>query len=56
VLGTTEVTLWTRNLLDEDVAVHGLYFGNDPRKGWVPEQYLQFGEPRLIGISVRRSF
>jgi outer membrane receptor protein involved in Fe transport len=55
-LGATELTLWARNLLDEDIAVHGLYFGNDPRKGWVPEQYLQFGEPRLVGISLRHSF
>jgi hypothetical protein len=56
VLGATELMLWARNLLDKDVAVHGLYFGNDPRKGWVPEQYLQFGEPRLVGFSVRHSF
>ncbi|HUF73057.1 MAG TPA: TonB-dependent receptor [Gammaproteobacteria bacterium] len=55
-LGATELTLWARNLLDEDVAVHGLYFGNDPRKGWVPERYLQFGEPRLVGLSVRHNF
>lgn len=51
-----ELTLWSRNLLDEDVAVHGLYFGNDPRKGWVPERYVQFGEPRLAGVSLRRYF
>jgi outer membrane receptor protein involved in Fe transport len=51
-----ELTLWARNLLDEDVAVHGLYFGNDPRKGWVPERYLQFGEPRLAGVTLRRYF
>lgn len=55
-LGATEVTLWARNLLDEDVAVHGLYFGNDPRKGWIPESYLQFGEPRLVGLTVRHTF
>ena len=48
--------LWARNLLDDDVAVHGLYFGNDPRKGWIPERYLQFGEPRLAGLTIRHSF
>ena len=56
LLGATELTLFARNLLDEDHAVHGLYFGNDPRKGYLPEQYLQDGEPRLAGLSVRHSF
>ena len=56
LLGATELTLFARNLLDEDYAVHGLYFGNDPRKGYLPEQYLQDGEPRLAGLSVRHSF
>jgi outer membrane receptor protein involved in Fe transport len=55
-LGATDLTLWARNLLDEDVAVHGLYFGNDPRKGWLPERYLQFGEPRLVGLTVGHTF
>lgn len=56
VMGATELSLWARNLLDDDFAVHGLYFGNDPRKGWIPEAYRQLGEPRLIGLSVRHSF
>ena len=56
MLGTTELMLFVRNLLDEDHAVHGLYFGNDPRNGYLPEQYLQDGEPRLVGLSVRHSF
>lgn len=55
-LGATELTLWARNLLDEDVAVHGLYFGNDPRKGWIPERYVQLGEPRLVGLTARHTF
>jgi iron complex outermembrane receptor protein len=48
--------VWGRNLTNEDYAVHGLYFGNDPRKGWVNETYYQYGEPRVVGVSVRRSF
>ena len=48
--------LYVRNLLDEDVPVHGLYFGNDPRKAWVNETYLQFGEPRIIGVELNYSF
>jgi len=56
LLGATELTLFARNLLDEDYAVHGLYFGNDPREAYLPERYLQDGEPRLVGLSVRHSF
>lgn len=48
-----EVRLWGRNLTDEDYAVHGLYFGNDPRNGWVPESYYQYGEPLVFGVSMR---
>lgn len=55
-IGATELALWARNLLDEDYAVHGLYFGNDPRKGWVPESYRQPGEPRVVGLSLRHVF
>jgi iron complex outermembrane recepter protein len=49
-------SLWGRNLTDEDYPVHGLYFGNDPRKGWVNESYYQYGEPRVMGVSVEYSF
>ena len=48
------LSLWGRNLTNEDYAVRGFYFGefgNDPRKGYAPEPYVQFGEPRVIGIS-----
>jgi len=55
-LGRTELQLWGRNLTDEDYAVHGLYFGNDPRKGWVNETYYQYGEPRVFGISATYAF
>jgi outer membrane receptor protein involved in Fe transport len=54
--GPLEIQAWGRNLLDEDYAVHGLYFGNDPRKGWVNETYYQYGEPRVYGVNVRYHF
>ena len=54
--GQTDVTLWVRNALDEDYSVHGLYFGNDPRNGYLPERYLQPGEPRYAGATVRYNF
>ncbi len=50
------VQLWGRNLLDDDYAVHGLYFGNDPLKGWINERYLQWGEPRVFGVTARYNF
>jgi iron complex outermembrane recepter protein len=48
------LSLWGRNLADQDYAVRGFFFGefgNDPRKGYAPEPYLQFGEPRIIGVT-----
>ena len=51
--GNTEFLLWGRNLTDKDYPVHGLYFGNDPRKGWVNETYYQYGEPRVFGVTAR---
>ena len=53
------VTLWSRNLTDEDYAVHGLYFGVDPRDDFGPfqnETYLQLGEPRTYGVELSYAF
>ncbi|MFL2546588.1 MAG: TonB-dependent receptor [Candidatus Rariloculaceae bacterium] len=55
-IGRTELQLWGRNLTDEDYAVHGLYFGNDPRKGYINETYSQYGEPRVVGIMAKYLF
>ncbi len=55
-LNNLEVQLWGRNLTDQDHAVHGLYFGNDPRKGWANESYQQLGEPMLVGINMTYHF
>lgn len=55
-VGATELMLWGRNLTDRDYPVHGLYFGNDPRKGWINESYFQLGEPRVVGVSAKYSF
>jgi len=54
--GAVTLRLWGRNLGNQDYAVHGLYFGNDPRKGYVNQAYRQFGEPRVFGIDVRYEF
>lgn len=55
-VGNLELQLWGRNLTDKDYAVHGLYFGNDPRKGWVNENYQQLGEPMQLGLSGKYHF
>lgn len=47
-----EVSLWGRNLNDTDVMVRGFgSFGNDPRKEYIVEDYIQLGEPRILGLS-----
>ena len=45
------VTFWGRNLTDKDYATRGFYFGNDPRIEYAPKTYVQWGEPRRIGIT-----
>ena len=54
--GPLSIQAWGRNVLDEDYAVHGLYFGNDPRKQWRNENYYQFGEPSVYGLNLRYRF
>ena len=51
-----DIRVWGRNLGDKEYGVHGLYFANDPRKGYVNEAYHQFGEPRVFGIDVKYIF
>lgn len=54
---TWEVALWGRNLTDEDYFIRGFgSFGNDPRKGYVVEDYLQYGEPLQVGASLELRF
>lgn len=49
-----ELSLWGRNLTDEDYEVRGFGgFGNDPRNGYAPGRYTQFGAPRTYGLSAR---
>lgn len=55
-LGPIDARLFVRNLLNEDYAQHGLYFGNDPRDGFANKTYRQRAEPRTVGIMLRASF
>jgi iron complex outermembrane recepter protein len=46
-------TLWGRNLTNETTFVRGFgTFGNDPRKEYVLEPYRQYGEPRIVGLTL----
>ena len=56
-LGDWQLSLWGRNLTDEDVIVRGFGgFGNDPRKFYETEAYYQYGEPRMYGVSGKYDF
>ena len=52
-----EIALWGRNLTDKDYEVRGFGgFGNDPRDGYAPGRYTQFGAPRTLGVSASMTF
>lgn len=50
------LTLWGRNLGDEDYLIRGFYFGNDPRDDYQAKGYTQLGEPRVFGLTLDLSF
>ncbi|MCH8537665.1 MAG: TonB-dependent receptor [Alkalimonas sp.] len=51
-----QLALWMRNALDQDRAVRGFYFGNDPRDEYAPHTYEQWGEPRRFGVTASYQF
>ncbi|WP_340678858.1 TonB-dependent receptor plug domain-containing protein [Paraglaciecola sp.] len=55
-IGAWDLSLYARNLFDQEYANRGFAFGNDPRDGYEPHTYEQFGEPRRIGASVNYHF
>ncbi len=56
-MGRWHWTLWGRNLTDRDTYTRGFgTFGNDPRKQYTVEPYRQFGEPRVVGVTIRYDF
>lgn len=46
---------WARNLFDEDYAVRGFYFGNEP-PDFPAALYTRFGDPRQLGITLDLRF
>lgn len=55
-LGTWQLSLYARNIFDQEYANRGFNFGNDPRDEYETHTYEQFGEPRRIGVSLNYHF
>jgi len=53
--GQWTVEAWVRNTLDEDYAVRGFYFGNEP-PDFTPQLYTRNGDPRHAGLTLRYRF
>jgi outer membrane receptor protein involved in Fe transport len=46
-----KLSLWGRNLFNKDYYTRGFYFGNDPSTGYAATNYVQYGEPRVVGLT-----
>jgi outer membrane receptor protein involved in Fe transport len=46
-----KISLWGRNLFDKDYYTRGFYFGNDPATGYAATNYVQYGDPRIVGVN-----
>ncbi|QYJ95468.1 TonB-dependent receptor [Shewanella spartinae] len=53
---TWSAYLWGRNLFDEKYGVRGFYFGNEPDNGWADKQYIRYGDPRQLGVTLNVKF
>lgn len=53
---TWALYLWGRNLTDKKYGVRGFYFGNEPDQGWADKQYIRYGDPRQLGITLQLRF
>jgi len=47
-----DVKVWGRNLTDVDFRTRGFFFGNDPRDGFTPRGFFQWGEPQRVGVTL----
>jgi outer membrane receptor protein involved in Fe transport len=50
-----KASLWARNLFDENTAVRGFYFGNEP-PDFPDTLYTRLGDPRQIGVTIEKEF
>jgi iron complex outermembrane recepter protein len=49
------VHAWSRNVFDQDYAVRGFFFGNEP-PSFADKRYVQLGEPQQFGVTARWEF
>ncbi len=49
------VQVWARNLFDEEYAVRGFYFGNEP-PDFPNTLYTRLGDPRQVGVTLEKRF
>jgi len=50
------VSVWAKNIMDEEYAVRGFYFPNNPGNGYEAELYTQKGAPRTFGVTLSYDF
>lgn len=55
-LADWELSVYVRNLFNKETQVRGFEFGNDPRDFYETHTYVQYGEPRVAGVSVNYQF
>ena len=53
--GNWEAFAWVRNLFDQYHAVRGFFFSNVP-PDWPEQEFRQQGDPRYLGVTIRRQF
>ena len=51
-----DIRLWGRNLADEEYAIRGFYFPNDPRDFYTERGWFQYGDPRRYGVTLNVKF
>ncbi|MDH3620667.1 MAG: TonB-dependent receptor [Gammaproteobacteria bacterium] len=49
------IQVWGRNLTDEEYAVRGFFFGNEP-PDFPATLYTRLGDPRQVGVTIERRF
>jgi outer membrane receptor protein involved in Fe transport len=52
---TWSAAIWARNLFDENYAVRGFYFGNEP-PDFPNALYTRAGDPRQLGVTFEKRF
>ncbi len=52
---TWTVSAWVRNIFDENYAVRGFFFGNEP-PDFPDTLYTRLGDPRHVGVTFEKRF